>query len=274
MDLPAANTISSTDTIRYSGKGTTSGRNIEVVMEKKPAGYGIKFEVTSYNGTAVISALAENVVNTLRNVVLGKESVRLCLVEHLLAALSLCGISDVLVKVNGPELPLEDGSAKFWTDCLEKAGWKSSLPEADIELKQPIIISSSVNSSDKLLLAIPDDSFSVSYLMDWNHPLIGKRWQSWSPAQEIQEITDARTFGWMSDHQALGIAQDSLSLTSDGFTKPLRFEDEPVRHKLLDLVGDLTLCGANPLCFKARFISIKGGHGLDVQMASALSKLL
>jgi UDP-3-O-[3-hydroxymyristoyl] N-acetylglucosamine deacetylase len=266
--------LTSSHTIRHSGKGTTSGKEIEVVLERKPKGHGIVFEVTTYSGTAKIPALARNVVNTLRNVVLGCESIRLCLVEHLLAALSLYGVDDVLVKVNGPELPLGDGSAQLWIDCLQKSGWQSCPPEASIELKQPIIIAPAENNqSNKLLLALPDDSFSVSYLMDWDHPLIGKRWQSWSSSQNIEEITDARTFGWMSDHQALGIAEDSLSLTADGFTKPLRFEDEPIRHKLLDLVGDLTLAGINPLRFKAHFISIKGGHELDVQMASALSHL-
>jgi UDP-3-O-[3-hydroxymyristoyl] N-acetylglucosamine deacetylase len=268
-------TTTSSKTIQYSGKGTTSGKNIKVVMERKSKGHGIIFEVTTHSGTALIPATAGNVANTLRNVVLGKESIRLCIVEHLLAALALCGISDVHIKVDGPELPLEDGSAKFWVDSLTQAGWKNNPPNATIELEEPIVISpKAANQSGKLLMAMPDDSFSVSYLMDWDHPLIGKRWQSWTSIQDIHEIADARTFGWMSDHQTLGIAEDSLSLTADGFTKPLRFEDEPVRHKLLDLIGDLTLSGVNPMSFKARFISIKGGHELDVQMAAALSKLL
>jgi UDP-3-O-[3-hydroxymyristoyl] N-acetylglucosamine deacetylase len=273
--LKPSSTPLDTETIRYSGKGTTSGRSINIVIEKKPMGHGIVFDVTTHNGTASIPALAANVVNTLRNVVLGKESIRLCIVEHLLAALTLCGVDDARIKVGGPELPLEDGSAKFWVDCLQESGWKNSLPAATIELPRPIVITPKAsNQSDKLLMAIPDDSFSINYLMDWDHPLIGKRWQSWTPAQDIHEIADARTFGWMSDHQKLGIAEDSLNLTADGFSKPLRYEDEPVRHKLLDLLGDLTLSGINPMHFKARFVSIKGGHELDVQMATELSKLL
>ena len=264
--------VGSYKSIQCSGKGTTSGKIIKVVMEKKQPGYGVKFEVTGTsgkNGAVLIPALADRVVNTLRNVVLGEGSIRLCLVEHLLAAACLCGIDDLLVKVDGPELPLDDGSAKFWVEQFEQAGWRKRLPDPNIELSEPIII----NKSDRLLLALPDESFSISYHMDWDHPLIGKRWQSWTADQDINEITDARTFGWMSDHQALGIAEDSLSLTSDGFTKPLRFEDEPVRHKLLDLVGDLRLSGVSPMRFKARFISIKGGHELDVQLAKRLSKV-
>ena len=120
-------------------------------------------------------------------------------------------------------------------------------------------------------MAVPDDSFSVTYLMDWNHPAIGKCWQTWTPDQSLEEIIDPRTFGSMQEHQLLGIADEVVSLTADGFTQPLRWPNEPVRHKLLDVVGDLALAGVNPLSWKARFISIKGGHEMDVDMAKRLA---
>jgi UDP-3-O-[3-hydroxymyristoyl] N-acetylglucosamine deacetylase len=110
--------------------------------------------------------------------------------------------------------------------------------------------------------------------MDWNHPMIGKRWHSWSPEQGIDELTVCRTFGSMKEHQMLGLADDVVSMTDDGFSKPLHFADEPVRHKLLDLIGDLALVGFNPLRLKARFISIKGGHEMDVELVKNLATLL
>ncbi len=123
-------------------------------------------------------------------------------------------------------------------------------------------------------MALPDTKFSVHYMMDWNHPCIGKRWQSWDASQDTSEIAIARTFSTLKEHQLLGLEKDVISLTEDGFTMPLHFEDEPVRHKLLDLVGDLALCGVNPLKIKAKFVSIKGGHEIDVEMAKRLSAIL
>ena len=110
--------------------------------------------------------------------------------------------------------------------------------------------------------------------MDWQHPAIGKRWCSWTADQSPSDIATARTFGWQKDHQLLGVTDEVVSLKADGFSKPLHFEDEPVRHKLLDLLGDLTLSGINPMAIQAQFISIKGGHELDVELVKRLTTKL
>ncbi|MBI2810365.1 MAG: UDP-3-O-acyl-N-acetylglucosamine deacetylase [Candidatus Melainabacteria bacterium] len=256
----------------FSGRGLTSKQAIQVDLKAAPKNSGITFNVlsTKTNSYVEIGANANNVVNTLRNVVLGKDGTRLCIVEHFLAAATLWGLEDLDVTVAGPEMPLGDGSAQIWTDLFEKAGLKRNTPTSTIELKEPIVLT----KGDRSLLALPDTKFSVHYMMDWNHPCIGKRWQSWEPSQDPSEITIARTFGMLKDHQMLGLENDVISLTADGFTMPLHFEDEPVRHKLLDLVGDLALCGINPLKIKAKFISIKGGHEIDVEMAKRLSAIL
>jgi UDP-3-O-[3-hydroxymyristoyl] N-acetylglucosamine deacetylase len=194
----------------------------------------------------------------------------LCIVEHFLAATTLLGLTDLDVAVGGPEMPLGDGSAQLWLDLFKENGFQPSAQESTVELAEPIIL----QKSDRVLMALPDTKFSISYMMDWKHPKIGKRWQSWDASMDISEIGSARTFGWLKDHEALGLQNDVVSLTHDDFTLPLRFEDEPVRHKLLDLIGDLALCGINPICFKAKFISIKGGHDIDVDMAKRLAALL
>jgi UDP-3-O-[3-hydroxymyristoyl] N-acetylglucosamine deacetylase len=263
---------------RYTGKGVTSRQPVEVSAYVAEVGTGINFLLTkpgdnsspSTSQTIIIPARADFVVNTVRNVVLGADGVRLCFVEHLLAAAALWGADDLLFKVDGPELPLEDGSAQVWIRLFEQSDLVRKLPQASYQLTEPLLVS----KQDKQLIALPSDRFSITYLIDWQHPAIGKRWASWSPQEPIADIADARTFGLQSEHDMLGLEGDFVSLTVDGFSKPLRYEDEPIRHKLLDLLGDLSLTGVNPLAIKARFISIKAGHELDVQMARQLPPLL
>ncbi|MBI4533327.1 MAG: UDP-3-O-acyl-N-acetylglucosamine deacetylase [Candidatus Melainabacteria bacterium] len=255
-------------TISFSGRGVTSRQDISVEITRSEPGSGIVFEI-SHDGTFVpIPAHADFVVHTLRNVALGAGNARLCIVEHFLAAASLFGLTDLLVKVDGPEMPLGDGSAAFWIDLFASAGWRQCTIAPCIKLTEPIVVS----NQDKVVLAIPDDRFSVSYHMDWDHPAIGKIWQVWDTTMDISELSHARTFGTISEHKLLGLENEVVSLTTSGFSQPLRFPDEPVRHKLLDLVGDLTLSGVNPMAFAAKFVSIKAGHELDVGLARRLSQ--
>lgn len=258
--------------LQYNGRGITSRQDITVRLIRKEPGFGIKFLIPKKGEQSLsveIPALASSVVNTLRNVTLGIESDRLILVEHILCAVGLYGIEDLLIEVHGPEIPLGDGSANFWMDLLESSGWQQQEVKADLELKETIV----VKKGDRLLMAIPDDSFSMNYMMDWDHPMIGKVWKSWTPQMGLREIADARTFGSEMEHKMLGISDEVVSITKTGFSKELRWPDEPVRHKLLDLFGDLILAGVNPMRWKARFISIKGGHEMDVDMAMKLSEL-
>lgn len=261
--------------VEYKGRGATSKKEITVVIENGSPGSGINFSVldarAEANGAYVaIPARAASVVNTLRNVVLGKDSVRLCIVEHVLCAVAIWGLEDVLITVDGPELPLGDGSANFFIELFQSAGVERRVPAADIELPEAI----TVGTGDRMIIAVPDSKFSLTYLMDWDHPKIGRKWQTFDASKAPEEIATARTFASLKEHQMLGLADDSVSLTEDGFTKPLHFEDEPVRHKLLDLLGDLTLIGVNPMRVKAKFISIKGGHELDVQLARKLEPIV
>lgn len=254
----------------YSGIGITSKKDIAVNVYEGTPGSGIVFVLPDGEERLQIPATAGNVVNTLRNVTIGQGKIRLCLVEHILCAFALCGIDDAFIEVNGPEVPLGNGSGDLWFDMLVNAGLRKDLPPATIELKEPIVI----NRKDRSLMAVPDDKFSATYLMDWNHPKIGRVWRTWTPEMGAEEIINARTFGSLAEHKMLGLDKEMVSLTEDGFTMDLRFPDEPVRHKLLDLIGDLILCGVNPLKIKAKFISVKGGHEMDVEMAKQLAQQL
>jgi UDP-3-O-[3-hydroxymyristoyl] N-acetylglucosamine deacetylase len=252
---------------KVSSRGLTSKKEINTTVHEAKPGTGIVFVVTNSDGVAIdIPARSEFVVNTLRNVVLGAKGTRLCIIEHLMAAAAFWGLEDLVVEIDGPECPLGDGSAAIWLDAFKKAGIEKRAVVASVELKQVV----TVTKGDRSITAIPDDKFSVSYLMDWNHPAIGKRWHTWTVANAVEDVAIARTFGTLKEHQLLGLEEDVVSLTEDGFTKPLHWDDEPVRHKLLDLVGDLALLGFNPLKLKARFISCKGGHELDVDLVKKL----
>lgn len=253
----------------FSGRGITSRQDIGVSLYEAEPGTGIVFIIKDANSDEkiLLPAKADYVVNTLRNVVLGQGRSRLCLVEHILCAVALSNIDDLYIEVEGPEVPLGNGSGDLWMDLFQSAGLVKELPAATIELKHPVV----VHRKDRSLIAIPDETFSVTYLMDYKHPKIGKIWRTWTTADGTAEILNARTFGSLAEHKMLGLEELVVSMTEDGFTMDLRWEDEPVRHKLLDLVGDLMLCGVNPLKIKARFIGMKSGHEMDVDMAKQLA---
>lgn len=256
----------------YEGIGTTSKRAIRVTVYLTSPGSGIQFVLSDLKEETPVKipALAGYVVNTLRNVTIGQGSIRLCLVEHFLAAAAFCNLFDIDVVVDGPELPLGDGSALIWLDLFSQAGYKPAMPDKKFELLEAIFIT----KGDRQLIALPAADFSMTYLMDWSHPCIGKRWCTWTAKQSPLEIASARTFGSKKEHDLLGIEGQAVSLTETGFSKPLHFEDEPVRHKLLDLFGDLVLTGINPLAIQAQFISIKGGHEMDVDLSKQLKNKL
>jgi len=262
----------------FTGDGITSRQPVSIAVYAGKPGSGISFlsnkasSISSQSSTCevIIPARSDFVVNTVRNVVLGAQGVRLCFVEHLLAAAALWGADDLLIYVDGPEIPLEDGSASFWIKLFEQSELPKRLPQPAFALKESIVIA----KGNKQIIANPADQFSITYLMDWQHPAIGKRWASWNAQEPIDAIASARTFGLQSEQEMLGLDDNFVSLTESGFSKPLRHEDEPVRHKLLDLLGDLSLCGVNPLSIKAQFISIRAGHELDVQMAARLQNIL
>jgi UDP-3-O-[3-hydroxymyristoyl] N-acetylglucosamine deacetylase len=261
----------------YSGRGLSSRAAIAVAVYQSPKGSGITFSIpnpkadpASSDARVLIPACADYVVNTLRNTVLGQGSARLCIVEHFLAAAALWGCEDLFVQVDGAEMPLVDGSARFWMELFENSPIARKLPEPSVVLKETV----SVQEGDRQLIAIPADKLTLSYLLDLPHPMIGKRWRSWNIDEHYAEIAHARTFGSSKENELVGVQDDVVSLTESGFTKPLIYEDEPVRHKLLDLLGDLVLVGLNPLKLKAHVISIKGGHKLDVELAKRLRQSL
>lgn len=221
------------------------------------------------NGVA-IPALVENVVSTDRTTTLAAGGASVSLVEHLLAALHMAGFhAGVHVEVDGPELPILDGSAQPWLEAVACLGTPPPQPEA-LRLTQAL----EVRVGESLARAEPGP-LTLSCSIDFDHPAIGA--QTWEGGRHaFTDLAAARTFGLMADAQVLrsrglalgAVLEHAIVFADDGPMSPLRFADEPVRHKALDAVGDLTLLG-RPLDAAVRIV--RGSHTLHVALVKALS---
>lgn len=218
-----------------------------------PADTGVVFRRTDLEGAPTVEAKAARVVDTDRGTTIGSGEVRVHTVEHLLAALSGCGIDNLVVELSGPEVPIVDGSARPFVDLIERAG----VEEQDaalrtLALSEPI----SLREGDSSYVVTPATAFEVSATVEFDHPLIGRQFSSYriDPTTFSKEIASARTFGFtreIEELRARGLAQggsleNALVLTDEGLHEgsTLRFPDEFARHKVLDIVGDLALLGA------------------------------
>jgi UDP-3-O-[3-hydroxymyristoyl] N-acetylglucosamine deacetylase len=192
----------------------------------------------------------------------------------LLAALAGLGIDNARIEVNGPEIPLLDGSAQEWVEAIVQAGWETQSTErSKFELDQPAI----VQQGDAFVMAVPADRPKFTYGIDFSHPAIGRQWQSIDLEEFAMAIAPARTFGFAESVEKLrasglikgGSLDNALVCGTQGWINPpLRYPDEPVRHKLLDLVGDLSLLGIFP---KAHIVAYKGSHSLHTQLVQRLA---
>ena len=255
-------------TIQLHGKGLLSKGEVNVSISKLENGSGIVFILNNEK----IYCDVQNVLNANRNTVLtnGKESI--CLVEHFLAACSLLGVNDIEVITDKNELIFGDGSALHWQESFLNTGFLSSISQKR-KINKPIFI----KNGDKEIVAIPHDGFKVSYFMDYDHPALSKLWASW----ELSEGKDthtcllrARTFAKKEENDFFGASDWLLTFDENGFNKKLHEPLEPVHHKILDIIGDIRLCGVNPLEINMHVIGFKSGHALNVEMARELSHSL
>lgn len=225
-----------------------------------------------HNGNNSVKACVDNVISTQNCTVIGNQNIQVGLIEHFMAALAICKIEDLNVNIDNKEMPILDGSAKEWVELFRKSDLKQNI-EKSFTLKQPVYY-----VKDKTtIVALPDEKFSVSYCIDFNNNDLNSRWVNFD-GTNIEEITEARTFGYLKDlerFQAMGIAlgvneNNTVGLLDDGYTTELRSNWEPAKHKILDLIGDFYLTGFNPLQLKARIIAQNAGHSSHVEMAKIL----
>lgn len=217
-----------------------------------------------------IKAIFENVVETMLSTNIASAGVKVRTVEHLLSAASGLGINNLIVDVDGPELPILDGSARGFVSVLLQADLvNQNRPQPYVRIYKPIIFS----EGGSFVMAMPGRGFSVSYRLNYNHPIIREDKMDISVSDEtyINEIAAARTFGFLKDVNALrarglalgGSLENAVVIGDDGVlnAEGLRFKNEFVRHKILDTIGDVALFGC-PI--EGRIVSNESGHRMNV----------
>jgi len=257
---------------KISGIGLMSGEICDVHIFPSSQS-GIRFFVP--NAQDAVEAIVENVVSTQNCTVLANQNSQVRLVEHFMAACAICGLNSLDICLSNVELPILDGSAKKWVELFEEAGFERTKTELKIEKPLQFI------QGDTVISLMPSDGLSITYLLDFNHPDLKQKWVC-SNLQDFSEIQEARTFGYLKDlekFQQMGLAkgvslENTLGLTDEGYTSELRSEYEPVKHKILDLVGDFKLAGINLQDLNVTIIAKQAGHFSHVEMAKILKKEL
>lgn len=257
-----------------SGVGLHTGAPVQVRVLPAPAGRGRYFVRVDLTGAPEIPAQIASVSQTMLSTELTQGNAHVRTVEHLLASLTGMGIDNARIELDAPEVPLLDGSAREWVEAIAQVGRLSqSEPRLCRAVSEPIW----VRDGDAFVAALPASELRLTYGIDFDLPAIGNQWHSWSPATSFaEEIAPARTFGLLHQIEFLrnqglikgGTLDNALVCGSEGWLNPpLRFANEPARHKLLDLVGDLSLLGEIP---RAHFLAYKASHKLHTQLAQLL----
>lgn len=264
-------TLSATAVV--TGNGLHTG--VPATLTFKPADNGITFLRTDIPGAKPIAALAQNVSSTLRGTNLKNETAEVWTVEHVMSALHALGLTDVTVEMDGPEPPVTDGASDVYVEALLKAGLKDLPGEQPLlNIKQKI----TYTSGRIAYSAEPADKLTFTFVFLHKHPLVSHQefTLEFTPDNYIQEIARARTFGFEEELaflKAHGLAkggnlENAVIVGKDKFINELRYPDELVRHKILDMAGDLCLTGRKlpPL----KITCTCGGHKHNVIFAKIL----
>ena len=266
------------NSIRATGVGLHTGKKVLMTLRPAPANVGIVFRRVDLDIPVDIRAHAENVGDTMLGTTLVRDGVKISTVEHLLSAFAGLGIDNAFVEVSAPEVPIMDGSAGPFVFLLQSAGIEEqSTPKRFVRIKKSV----RVEDGDKWARFDPFDGFKVNFEIEFNHPIFKKRSQvasmDFSTTSFLKEVSRARTFGFMRDLEtlrarnlALGgtmdnaiVLDDFRVLNEDG----LRYEDEFVKHKILDAIGDLYLLGHSLI---GEFSGFKSGHALNNRLLRTL----
>jgi len=291
--------------VSVKGIGLHSGVEVKLTFNPAPENHGYVFQRTDLDGKPVIKALAKYVIDTSRGTSIGTNDYKVGTVEHVLSALYGSGIDNVLIEVNGPEVPILDGSARPYIEALQEAG----ITKQDSE-RQYYSIKNKISYIDKEndveIIAYPDESLSINVLIDYDSSLLVNQYATLDNISNYtDEISKCRTYVFLHELEKLKnsdlikggglenaivlvdkeISQQELDRLADLFNKPrvkvksqgvlnnleLYFNNEPARHKLLDLVGDLSLSG---VFLKGKIIARRPGHGPNIEFVKLLSNII
>lgn len=297
------NQITLSGEFSFTGKGLHTGLEVTARFLPAPENHGYKIKRVDLADQPVIDALAENVVATNRGTVIAKGDARVSTIEHALAALYASGIDNCLIEVNAPELPILDGSAKLYCEAIAKVGTVEQKADKDFYyVKQRIEVRDEASGSS--IIVLPDDDFSLDVKINFNSKVLNNQFATLEHVgQFASDIAASRTFVFVREVEPLvknnlikggdldnaiviydtPMQQDELDRLADlmgvprkdvselGYLNniPLTSENEPARHKLLDLIGDIALIG-RPL--KGRIIATRPGHSINTTFAKKIHK--
>lgn len=291
------------DSFSLEGKGLHTGLNIHITFNPAPENHGYKIKRTDLPEQPIIDAVAENVINTQRGTVIGKKDIQISTIEHAMAALYAAGIDNCLIEVDAPEFPILDGSSRFYTEGISKVGLKKQTAN-----KQYYIVKHKIEVKDEetgaSIMILPEDNFSVNVLVSYNSPVLTNQYAVMDDLSQFpSEISASRTFAFVREIEMLiqnnlikggdldnaiviydqKVSQDSLDKLADMMNQPrksaeelgyisnnpLVFDNEPARHKLLDVIGDIALIGRT---LKGRIIATHPGHSINNKLARMIRK--
>jgi len=261
--------------VEFEGVGLHSGKPVRIRVSPAPANSGIAFRPADHDS---IPAAPESVLNSHYATTIGRNGTRIQTVEHLMAAAAGLGLDNLLIEVDGPEIPAGDGSAKPFVSLLASAGRvEQSAPKRPIVIRHPI----KVGGGGRWIQILPSDVFRISYTLDNDHPAIGVQAITCAPTERmfIEEFAPARTYGFLKDLGEMrrnGLArgaslENAIGVGKRGALNGLRYRDEFVRHKILDLIGDLALLGRPVVGY---VIARNAGHALNFDLVVAIQRAL
>lgn len=261
--------------ISFSGIGLHSGAAVKMRIVPAPAGTGVCFRRVDLDGFS-IEAVGRNVAKVSYATSLMKRGVLISTTEHVLSALIGAGIDNAIIELDQLEVPILDGSAKPFLDAIHRVGIKRQRRHRIYwRISQPV----EITDGDKFLGVYPADQYSISYTIDFPRPIGLQSFDLDLTGDAYErEIAPARTFGFLRDERALrnmglirGASEENAIVLTDSGVKngPLRFTDEFVRHKILDLIGDLALIGR---CILGKVVANRAGHAMHTALVSRLLK--
>src|SRR5437667_2122333 len=262
--------------VTLEGVGLHSGKLARISITPAPANSGITFRTNEHDEP--VPATVESVVNSHYATTVGRNGTRIQTVEHLMAAAAGLGLDNLSIDVDGPEIPAVDGSAKpFVTLLMHRGRTEQSAPRRPLVIPYPI----SAGSGGRLIQIVPSDVFRISYTLDNVHPAIGTQALTCTQTEKmfIEDLAPACTFGFLKDLGAMrkrGLArgaslENAIGVGKRGVLNGLRYRDEFVRHKVLDLIGDLALLG-RPIV--GHVIARNAGHALNFELVVAIQRAL
>ncbi|MCL6589680.1 MAG: UDP-3-O-acyl-N-acetylglucosamine deacetylase [Firmicutes bacterium] len=270
--------------LKISGTGLHSGTAVAMAILPQPVDTGILFRRSDLPDQPLIKADAHAVIDTRKSVTVGRDGWRIGTIEHLMAVFHGLGIDNALVEVDGAELPMGDGSALYFARLILEKGLRvQEAPRRYTYIREPLWVEGNVQRQDEpcqaILIGLPSDKFQVSFTFTSDHKATGTQFFQFTLGENnfLTEIAPARTIAFIKEieylrSQGLAMGNDLNSVvivSEEGYENPLRFTEEIVRHKILDLIGDLYLAG--PLI--GHFIAIRSGHSLDYKLVKKIKEV-